>query len=320
MPIRYTPEQHVWLEKHYADMTNEELADAFRELFCRQVTEASMFAYGKNHHLRKSAETRSRIISIHARRKYTDDENDFLREYIPGHSESEIIAAFAERFGRTLNRSQVRNRKTKLGVPSGTHGGRFVSGMTPANKGKSWSEYMPEDSIRRVRESGALFKKGNTPPNAYHQLLDERKDMMGTWVYVKPRNAKYTTDFWITKQRFVWMQANGRDWPEGCRAVCADHDRDNFDPENVVPVPNDLYGIVTGGFNGKSIPYHDRASLETAILHARVVRERRKLQLSPTTCGACGQTFTRRYEHQRTCDTCLKLGKRAPKQMKKKGE
>jgi hypothetical protein len=117
MARRYTPEQHAWIAERYPTMTNTELAEAFTERFGMSVSQSSMHAYGSNHRLRKAEGVRDRAL-----RTYTDEQNDFLREFIPGHTESEIVEAYRERFGVTLTLPQVGNRKTKLGVNSGTHG------------------------------------------------------------------------------------------------------------------------------------------------------------------------------------------------------
>jgi hypothetical protein len=310
MPVRYTPEQREWMERHYAATPNRVLAEQFSERFGERVTKGAMNAYGTKHGLRKAPGVR-----CSGNRRYTDEQLDFLREFVPGHTEREIIAAFAERFGVTLNRSKVKNLKTKLGVRSGTVGGRFEKGLVPANKGKTWDEFLSPEAQERSRKT--TFKKGNRPHNAYRKLLDEKTDARGTWVYVKPRKRRYSADDWVSKQRFVWMQANGRDWPEGCRAVFADHDPQNFDPENVVPVPDELYAIVSGGSHGRALPYHDRETLELAIAHARVIRKRGEIaSMAPRICGVCGKQFVpdekrRGYGYQvKTCPECLAKGKK----------
>ena len=311
MPVRYTPEQREWMERHFATTPNRALAEQFSERFGVSVTRVAMDSYGKNHKLHKAPDVRSAAL-----RRYTDEQLDFLRRFIPGHSEQQIIKAFADRFGVTLNRNRVKNLKAKLGVKSGTHGGRFEKGNKPANKGKKWRDFMSPEGQARSRAT--TFKKGQKPRNAYRKLLDEKTDKFGTWVYVRPRNRRFPADDWVSKQRFVWMQANGRDWPEGCRAVFADHDTTNLDPENIVPVPNDLYAIVTGGVHGQALPYHDRQSLEVAMTHARLMRKRKEIaSTAPRTCVVCGRTFVpdekrRRYGYQiKTCPDCLAKGKRA---------
>jgi hypothetical protein len=312
MATRYTPEQHAWLAKHYAEMPNKKLAELFNERFGAEATQATMHAYGSNHRLRKAPG-----VCRSALRVYTDEQLDFLRGYIPGHTELEIADAFAERFGVMLTDAKIGNLKARLGVRSGTVGGRFEKGSEPYNKGKKWAEFMSLEGQERARRT--TFQKGSIPHNAHYRLLDEKVDKFGTWVYVRPRNRRYTADDWVSKQRYVWMQANGRDWPEGHRAVFADHDSTNLDPGNIVPVSADLYVIVTGGAHGHALPYYDRESLELAVTHARVMRKRADLAaMAPRVCGVCGRTFVpdgsrTRNENSRirTCPECLAAGRRA---------
>ena len=267
----YTEEQREWLLENYPEMTNSELADAFNERFGESTTRESMKSYGSNHHLRKTPDALGRTF-----RKYTDEQLDWIRSYVPGHTEPEIADAFQREFGISLTRPMVRGLKTNLGVKSGTHGGRFEKGQKSRNKGLKWDDYLSKEAQERSRRT--TFKKGNVPHNAFHRLLDEKTDKFGTWVYVRPRDRKFPANDWISKQRFVWMQHNGRDWPDGCKAVFADHDSTNMDPENIVPVPNDIYMIVVGGAHGRAMPYHDRETLDLAILHARLMRKRRSME------------------------------------------
>lgn len=302
MPHRYTDEMHAWLREHYPTMTNSELAEAFADRFGEDVSAGTMKSYGNNNKLRKEPGVRERAL-----RRYTDEQNDFLREYVPGHTEAETVAAYRERFGVTLRKSQLANRKTKLGVTSGTHGGRFQKGQAAFNKGKTWEEYMSPEGMEASRRT--QFKKGDLAGAAkarLRDLLDVRVDPDGyTFIKVRPRDAPYPMRYWIPLAQFNWMQANGRDWPGDCVAVHADRDISNDEASNIVPVPRDVYVIVMGGAHGSAMPWHDRATLEVAITHAQVIRERRRLELANHTCVACGRTFTARWPNQRTCDTCL---------------
>lgn len=313
----YTDEQHAWIAEHYADMTNTELADAFNGRFgTSMATQSSMNAYGSNHLLRKSPETFAR-----RNRKYTEGQLDWLRDYIPGHHEQEIIDAYEREFGERLTVSMVANLKVRLGVTSGTDGGQFRKGQAPPNKGRTWDE-MGYSQELQARMRATTFRKGNVSGAAAERnrpLLDIREEPTTGYLQIKvaPRNREYPMQNWISLAEFEWMAANGRDWPEGHRAVFADRDNRNFDPDNIVPVPNDLYAIVTAGAHGHALPWHDRESLLVAITHARVMRERRRLEMRPRPCGCCGETYQPTYPHQRTCPKCLKAGRRAPRRRHK---
>lgn len=271
MARRYAPEQLAWLEENWRRMPNRACAEAFNERFGGGATESSMHSFGTNRHMRKDPGVRGS-----ATRAYTDEENAFLRGFIPGHTEREISGAFEARFGRALTASQVANRKARLGVRSGTHGGRFERGNVPANKGRTWDEQgIPEDTRKRMRSG--QFRPGNLP-HTTRPLLDTRVSRDGyTEIHVGLHRRERANDQWIPLSHFVWEQANGREWPEGCRAVFADRDPTNLDPENVVPVPSDLYPIVQGAVRGQ-MPWHDRETLEVAIASARVTQARARLK------------------------------------------
>ena len=267
---RYTPEQRAWMDARWRSMTNRELADAFEAEFGERITMGAADCYGGNRGWRKDPGVRARAL-----RRYTDEEREFLREFIPGHSEREIRDAYAERFGEVLTDGMIGNIKVKLDVKSGTHGGRFEQGHVPATKGRPWSEWMSAEGAERSRAT--CFKPGNLPHNT-RPLLDERVGKDGyIEVHVGLHRMSRANDQWVSKAQLVWEQANGREWPEGHRSMFADGDRRNFDPENIVPVPDGLYPIVCGAVPG-GLEWHDRESLEAAITMAKVIRARRRLE------------------------------------------
>ncbi len=126
-----------------------------------------------------------------------------------------------------------------------------------------------------------------------------------------PRNKKTPRDNWIPLSKFEWMRQNGRDFPDDCVCVFANGDTRDYSKENLVPVPTDVYPIVSSSAHGAAIQWHDRQTLEVAITHAKVIRERRRLQNHDRTCGCCNRTFKPEYPHQRTCRACLDAGLRA---------
>lgn len=274
MARRYTPEQHAWMEARWRSMTSRELMAAWRDEFGSDISETAVHSYGSNRRWRKDPGVRSRSL-----RGYTDEEEAFVREFTPGHPEAEIIEAFEERFGRRLTTAQIGNLKQKLGVRSGTVGGRFEKGGVPATKGKTWADFGTPEGHERSRRG--LFKKGGLPHNT-RPLLDERVGKDGyVQVHVGQRSMGRRNDQWMSKAQFVWEQANGMEWPGGCRSVFVDGDRLNFDPANIVPVPMDLYPIIVGAVKG-GLEWHDRGSLEAAMTMARVIRARRRLETCPS--------------------------------------
>lgn len=261
---RKTDEEKAWLRDNYAAMPLSRLLDEFEGRFGWRPSSSGIQSWA---HATGAARKLFR---------YTDEELEFLREYIPGHSEREISDAFEDKFGRPLTPTKINNLKAKLGVKSGTHGGQFQKGQTSHNKGLTWDEMgIPEEAQERMRF--CQFKKGHLPHNT-RPLLDMRVSKDGYMeIHVGIRKRKKLNDQWMAYSHFVWEQANGREWPDNHRAVFADKDKTNYDPANIVPVPNELYPMVQGVIAG-SVPWHDRETLEVAITSARVTQARARLR------------------------------------------
>ena len=266
----YTEEQNAWLAERFATTPNRQLAEEFAERFGERVTATAMNSWGGNHHMRKEPWVRGA-----ANRKYTDEQLDFLREVIPGRTYREVSDLFAERYGAALTRSMVANVRHKLGVLCGVNSGCFRKGHAPANKGRPWSEWMSEAGAERSRAT--QFRKGQLSGIAAERdyaLLGERVTRDGyREVRVDPRGQRHTMDRWIPLGAFNWMAANGREWPEGCKCVHIDRDVTNDSADNIEPVPNELWPMLCGAIPGQ-LEWHDRETLRTAILYARVTRAR----------------------------------------------
>lgn len=243
--------------------------------------------------------------------KYTDEMKSFLREFIPGHTTKEIAAAFYNAFGIKLTKSKIQNLKTKLGVKSGTIGGRFERGHVPANKGKSWEEQgISED--KRQRMLSTCYKPGNMPHNAKDKPIGYERVTKDGYVEVKIADRptqKERNDNFRMKHHIIWEEENGKPVPPSTMIVFADGDKRNFDPGNLVAVPRNLWSVITR----KRIPYYDRESLEQAMAIARLDRKIYERRLDPRICGCCGSSFKPRYANQRTCDICLESGRRSPR-------
>lgn len=200
----------------------------------------------------------------------------FLRSFVPGHTETECIDAFRDEFGVELTTPQLANRKIKLGVKSGTHGGRFEPGNVPANKGRRRDEWMSEESQEICRRT--QFAKGLMPHNTA-PVGSERVTADG-YIEVKvaerPR-GRSAHDNWVPKARLVWEQANGRKVPDGRIVLFADGDPRNLDPGNLVLETRAQHGTITA----KGIAYADAGTHATACAIADLTmaagRARRRL-------------------------------------------
>ena len=88
--------------------------------------------------------------------KYSEDEQTFMAEFVPGHSYKEIAAAFTEKFGWEISINQVSSYIGNHHLNTGRTG-RFQKGQEPPNKGKK--------GIYAAGSEKTWFKKGNIPAN-----------------------------------------------------------------------------------------------------------------------------------------------------------
>ena len=235
--------------------------------------------------------------------EWTEERKRFMRIFIPGHTEQEIRTLFEHRFGITLNSSQIKNIKAKLGVKSGTHGGRFEKGRVPFQKGKTWEE-QGRSKESNERSLSTCFKKGNVPHNAKDKPIGYERVNRDGYVEVKiadrPSNP-YCNDNFKAKHRLVWEQANGRPVPPSTVIVFADGDKGNFDPDNLVAVPRSAWSLI----QREGYQYTDRETLLRAVDIANLRSSIFKARCRKRKCRKCGETFKPRFPHQRTCDECL---------------
>lgn len=90
--------------------------------------------------------------------------DEFLREFVPGHGQGEIIDEFKKRSDIRLRVTQLKDRESTLSLKQGTYGGRFAPGTVPPNKGLKLTDYVKDEAklanIRRCQ-----FKKGDEVHN-----------------------------------------------------------------------------------------------------------------------------------------------------------
>lgn len=281
----WTEDEDEWLREWYPLYPNAELA-AFKAQDGWPRDEGSLARRARLLGIRKDPSRGYR--KPQPATVWTPEALAWAREFVPGHSWREISAEHERVFGTPLTRSMVSNVKRRAGVRSGTTGGRFEKGSVPANKGRTWDEYLTPEQQERCRAT--QFRKGQLPHNA-GELLDERLSEHNVWqVKVDCRDAKNPMDYWVSRARFNWERANGRPWPEGCRALHIDGDGENDAADNIEPIPTELWPMVCGAVRGQ-LPWHDRETLRAAVAYARITlrrseleRERRRVEGHPWAC------------------------------------
>ena len=294
---RRSEAEEAWLRERYPEGESvAALAAEYGERFGKAIKPGTLAAWASGRGVR-----RSRAL------EWTPERRAWFRAFCPGHTEREISAEHERAFGCPLSEGQIANAKTRLGVRSGTHGGRFEPGREPFNKGRPQAEWMPPESAERTKAT--RFKKGLTPPNAVRTPVGSERVTKDGYVEVKvaerPSGNGPTHDNWAPKARLVWEGHHGARVPRGFAVVFADGDARNFDPENLVAVSRaDLIRVRSLG-----LKYFDAASLGSAILAGRLAAAREAAGKRPRPCAGCGEVFEPRFARQRRCDACIEAGR-----------
>ena len=132
----WTEAEDEWLCEYYPTMQNWELAE-FKAEDGWPRDEKAIARRAKKLGIQKDP-SRGYVRKCRTPTIWTDERDEWFRAFVPGHTEREISAEHERLWGFPLTESQIANRKVKLGVKSGTVGGRFVKGQVPPNKGKTW--------------------------------------------------------------------------------------------------------------------------------------------------------------------------------------
>ena len=159
--------------------------------------------------------------------KYTQEEHDFLRSFIPGHTYKEIIEAYNKRFSEPITLTRVKGYMGYHKINNGLTG-RFKKGHVPANKGT----HPPT----KGRMAETQFKNGhlphNTKPIGYERI--SKDGYIEVKVRMRP-SSPLCNDNFVAKHRLIWEEAHGP-IPEGCKVTFLDGDKRNFDLSNLALV------------------------------------------------------------------------------------
>lgn len=161
--------------------------------------------------------------------KYTQEEHDFLRSFIPGHTYKEIIEAYNKKFSEPITLTRVKAYMANHKINNGLTG-RFKKGHVPANKGT----HPPT----RGRMAETQFKNGhlphNTKPIGYERIT--RDGYIEVKIKMRP-SSPLCNDNFILKHRLIWEEAHGP-IPEGHKVTFLDGNKRNFDLSNLALVTN----------------------------------------------------------------------------------
>lgn len=160
--------------------------------------------------------------------RFTKEEVEWLKSYIPGHSYADIAETFSQQF-RPITSEQAHAFCKNRHIPTGRKG-YFKKGHPSWNKGKH-----PET---RGRMAETQFKPGNIPHN-YKPVGSERITCDG---YVEVKIAD--PNKWRLKHRVVWEEHNGP-VPRGYSIIFKDGDRTNCTIDNLIMLTRDEHALMT---------------------------------------------------------------------------
>lgn len=127
--------------------------------------------------------------------EYTEEQREWMKQYVPGHSYKEIAEAFQERFW-DITVGQVKTYIRVHGLNTGRTG-HFKKGAVPHNKGKK----MTPDVYEKCKAT--MFEKGHKPVN-YRPVGSERINVEG-YIEIKVKDPAT----WKLKHVWVYEQHNG---------------------------------------------------------------------------------------------------------------
>lgn len=201
--------------------------------------------------------------------KYTPEEIEFLRQNVPGRTLKEFQYLFNKKFNLNVGEESLQNAKFRYNIKSGITGGQFCKGNIPVNKGKKWSEYMPQES-----QQGALrttFKKGNIPHN--HRPVGSERITRDGYIEIKIKEPNK----WKLKHRLLYENKYG-EIPKGHKLIFADGNKLNLNLDNLILVSSSEELIM----NRNKLFFDDKTLTKTGALVSKVIdtanKKRKKIK------------------------------------------
>lgn len=197
---------------------------------------------------------------------YSDEEHQFIIDNVEGITLKELTKRFNEKFNLNVTENAIANRKNILGLRSGIVGGQFKKGHIPANKGKTWNEYMSKEG--QINSRKTTFKKENIPAN--HRPIGSERYNSRDGILIKFRDG-YKTRNWMPKSRYVYEQAYGT-IPKGHKVIFADGNIRNFELNNLILI-SDAEELI---MNKRKLFSESPEHTKTGVLIAKVLNKAKK--------------------------------------------
>lgn len=229
--------------------------------------------------------------------EWTEEMDAFLREKAPYLPQREAMSRFKDRFGIELTLCQYKNKKHKLGIKKVTRNAGWFTGINGGFKN--------EEHKRKFIERGKAtrFKKGQIPHNAIGKELGRERVSKDGYIEVKVKehHTPGKNDTYRCKHLIIWEREHRQRVPKNHAVLFADHNKRNFDPDNLVLVSRRNLLMI----NRLGLEYYDRESLEVAVMIAEIRYKGTDFQKRPRICKTCGREFKPEYPQQARCRSCI---------------
>lgn len=211
---KYTKEHIDYVRSIAAGRYNDEIAEMFNDKFNLDKTPGAINSLKANHKIVSGKLPRR---SRPAAKLFTDEQEKFLRDNVPGIYNAELQKRVNERFNLQITSNQIKGWKARNKVNSGLTG-RFVEGQESWNKGRTGIHYPGSEK--------GWFTKGQDPVN--HRVVgSERITKDG---YIEIKTAEPST--WRLKHVVEWEKHNGL-VPDRHAIIYLDSDRLNTNIKNL---------------------------------------------------------------------------------------
>ena len=203
--------------------------------------------------------------------KYTDEILDFIFKNYQGKDNMELAKLVNEKFNINTNNDSISNLKARLKRRKGINlrtdinRGKFRKGLSPANKGKKWDEYLTKE--QQEKAGTTCFKKGHTPQN--HREVGSKRVNVDGYHEIKVEEPNK----WQLLHRVIYEKAKGP-IPKGSKIIFADGNKDNLDLDNLVLVSSSEELIL----NRNKLITDDKEMTKTGVLIAKVIDKTNKVK------------------------------------------
>lgn len=204
-----------------------QVAALFNSKFGTNIHESSFFKIAKRY-------DPTFVFSGHAN-KYTDEEDEFLKENRPKYDIHKLTAKFNKTFGESRTESSIKTYCQKKGYSAGSDG-RFTKGHAP------WTTGLTRDEILgHFSEEGAERRKYGLSFRKIYRVGDTVYRRINGKIYPYIMVSEDLTVPWkkrlYPKTRYVWEREHGA-IPEGHVIIPLDGDICNTDISNLRCVSN----------------------------------------------------------------------------------